>query len=535
MLLKKFEIIENTLFFKKKLWVSKFDQLKLNIIRKIHDQSVSEHSNVRRICKYLHKWYYWSQAKQSVERYIRNCHICKRFKAIRDKYSDLLNLLLISNWSWIDIIMNFVIELLNSRDFNVILMMIDRLIKMHHYVSCIAEEDETSAKKTIKLLINHVWKLHELSNTIVSNRESQFISLVWKTVCRMLKINVKLSIAFHSETDDQSEIANQKMKRYLRSYCNYQQDDWFEWLFMTEFAFNAATSAFIELFAFMTNYEYESRMSFDSSNSSNVARERLSIRERVLTQKDAFIVEKMKNIWEFIKKKRVNAQKSQKRHVDQKRAFSSEYVIENEVWLFIKNIKTERSFRKLNHKWIESYKIKKVVRNACQLNLSQLMKIHDTFHISLLRKAAIDLFTEQIQSSSSSIVIDEQNEEEYEIENILNNRYHYEKLQYKIAWIDHSSSKAWYSAENFQNHSKKILNDYHQRYSAKSESKLRQVATIETMLSQWIKNEHKKAKQLIQDVFNRMKAKMNNDRKRFSKDSFAIKILAREESWVSVY
>jgi hypothetical protein len=60
------------------------------------------------------------------------------------------------------------------------------------------------------------------------------------------------------------------------------------------------------------------------------------------------------------------------------------------------------------------------------------MKIQNTFHIFLLRKAAIDSFTEQIQSSSSSIVIDEQNEEKYEIDDILNNRYHYEKLQYKI-------------------------------------------------------------------------------------------------------
>jgi hypothetical protein len=132
-------------------------------------------------------------------------------------------------------------------------------------------------------LINHVWKLHELSNTIMSNRTSQFISLVWKTVCRMLKINVKLSIAFHSEIDDQSEIVNQKMKRYLRNYCNYQQNNWFEWLFMIEFAFNVATSTFIELFVFMMNYEYESRMNFDSSNSSNVVRERLSIKKRILT------------------------------------------------------------------------------------------------------------------------------------------------------------------------------------------------------------------------------------------------------------
>jgi hypothetical protein len=55
MFLKKFESIKNTLFFKKKLWVSEFDQLKLNIIRKIHDQSISRHSDIRRTCKYINR------------------------------------------------------------------------------------------------------------------------------------------------------------------------------------------------------------------------------------------------------------------------------------------------------------------------------------------------------------------------------------------------------------------------------------------------------------------------------------------------
>jgi hypothetical protein len=113
--------------------------------------------------------------------------------------------------------MNFVIELSKIKnDFNAILMIINKFIKMHHYVLCTAEEDETFAEKTIKLLINHVWKLHELFNIIISDRESQFISLVWKTICQILKINVKLSTTFHFEIDDQSEIVNQKMKRYVR-------------------------------------------------------------------------------------------------------------------------------------------------------------------------------------------------------------------------------------------------------------------------------------------------------------------------------
>ncbi len=70
--------------------------------------------------------------------------------------------------------------------------------------------------------------------------------------------------------------------------------------------------------------------------------------------------------------------------------------------------------------------------NVCQLNLSQSMKIHDTFHISLLRFAATDLLTEQIQSSSFSIIVEDE-KKEYEINDILNSRYHYEKLQYKVA------------------------------------------------------------------------------------------------------
>ncbi len=384
-------------------------------------------------------------------------------------------------------------------------MIINRLTKMHHYISCVTAEEDISAEEIAQLLISHVWKLHELSSTIIFNRESQFISLVWESMCRALKIDVKLSTTFHSKIDDQSEIANQEMKRYLRNYCNYQQNDWFEWLFMTEFASNAITSTFIELFVFMTNYEFESRMSFDSLDID--IDDRLFAKKRILTQKTKIIIDKMKNIWKFIKKKLVNAQQDQKLYANRKRSVSSEYVVKDEVWLFIKHIKTERSFRKLNHKWIESYKIKKIMKEACQLNLSFSMKIHDIFHISLLRKIAINSFIEQISSSSFSIVVKNE-EKKYEIDDILNSRYHYEKLQYKVAWTDHSSDRAWYFAENFQNHSKDILNDYHQRYSDKSESELRLIASIASMTNHfyWLQQ----AKNLVKDILNRMQTKMKS-------------------------
>jgi hypothetical protein len=59
---------------------------------------------------------------------------------------------------------------------------------------------------------------------------------------------------------------------------------------MIEFASNAATSAFIELFVFMTNYEFEPRMSFDSVSNEEF------VRERIQDQKASNITDKMKII-----------------------------------------------------------------------------------------------------------------------------------------------------------------------------------------------------------------------------------------------
>jgi hypothetical protein len=49
-----------------------------------------------------------------------------------------------------------VIELFESKDFNAILMIVNRLTKMHHYVFCTAAEEGTNAEEIARLLISHV-------------------------------------------------------------------------------------------------------------------------------------------------------------------------------------------------------------------------------------------------------------------------------------------------------------------------------------------------------------------------------------------
>jgi hypothetical protein len=113
-------------------------------MQKMHEQSASSHSEVNKTIKLLKRNHRWSEMIRDVKQYIRNCHTCRRVKTARDKYQRLLNSLSMLERSWIDITLDFMTSLFDSKEYNVILMMIDRLRKMHHYISCTTDENETT-------------------------------------------------------------------------------------------------------------------------------------------------------------------------------------------------------------------------------------------------------------------------------------------------------------------------------------------------------------------------------------------------------
>ncbi len=233
------------------------------LIRKAHNLSISDHSDMNRMLDLLRRSYCWSKMRTTIKRYIQNCYVCRRSKASRDRINELLKSLSISEQRWQDISLNFIIDLLKSDESNVILTVIDRLSKEHHYILCWSDDEETFAEQTVKLLLIWVFRTHELSRSIVFDRSSQFISIVWKSLCLRLDIKMKLFIDYHLQIDDQTKRANQNVEWYLQSYCLYMQDDWFIWLSMTEFVDNNAISSSIEQSAFFLNKSFHSHMSFD--------------------------------------------------------------------------------------------------------------------------------------------------------------------------------------------------------------------------------------------------------------------------------
>ena len=68
--------------------------------------------------------------------------------------------------------MNFIVDLSQSKEHNVIFVVVNRLIKKRYYISCTITDEDISVEYTAKMLVNHIFRLHGLSLSIVSNRGS---------------------------------------------------------------------------------------------------------------------------------------------------------------------------------------------------------------------------------------------------------------------------------------------------------------------------------------------------------------------------
>ena len=134
------------------------------------------------------------------------------------------------------------------------------------------------------------------------------------------------------------------------------------------------------------------------------------------------------------------------------------------VWLSTKTIQTERSSKKLDHKMIGPYRVEELIGSACRLKLPASMKIHDVFHTSLLRKTADDPLPGQLNEPPPPVIVDDK--DEWEMDDILDARRYYRKVQFKVKWKDHDEDRQWYDATGFEN-AKDIVEDFYLRHPNK--------------------------------------------------------------------
>ena len=148
------------------------------LICHIHEQPSTGHPWRNCMVRLLSTRFHLKNLAQRVAKYLKNCSVCCKL-ARHASPPLLLRLLPVPDAPWYNISVDFVGPLPVSDGYNMIMVIVDWLTKMRHYIPCTAKEADKgmSAPAMARLFLDCVFRLHRLPETIVSDRGPQLISL----------------------------------------------------------------------------------------------------------------------------------------------------------------------------------------------------------------------------------------------------------------------------------------------------------------------------------------------------------------------
>ena len=97
--------------------------------------------------------------------------------------------------------MDFITKLPLVAGKDAILIVYNRLFKMIHFITT---TEKMLAEGLARLFRDNIWKLHELLESVISDKGPQFAVELIKELNKMLGIKIKLLTAFYSQTDRQT-------------------------------------------------------------------------------------------------------------------------------------------------------------------------------------------------------------------------------------------------------------------------------------------------------------------------------------------
>lgn len=208
--------------------------LRLQIIRELHSEG---HVGRDHTLQLLADSYFWPTLRRDVERFVERCRVCQTSKGKASNVG-LYMPLPTPTQPWTDISMDFVLGLPRTQKGNdSIFVVVDRFSKMAHFIPCKRTND---AVRVAQLFFKEIYRLHGLPTSIISDQDTRFLSHFWRSLWRMVNTTLKMSSAYHPQTDGQTEVTNRALGDLLRSLVGDHLKSWDSMLSQVEFAHNHA-------------------------------------------------------------------------------------------------------------------------------------------------------------------------------------------------------------------------------------------------------------------------------------------------------
>ena len=103
--------------------------------------------------------------------------------------------------------------------------------------------------------IKYVVRFHGVPHTIVSDRDTRYLSHFWQTLQHAMGTTLLYSTSFHLQTYGKTERTNQVLEDMLRAIAMEWQGSWHEHLDLVEFSYNNSYQATIQMAPFEALYE----------------------------------------------------------------------------------------------------------------------------------------------------------------------------------------------------------------------------------------------------------------------------------------
>lgn len=366
--------------------VPSVDTLRTDIMTELHAPAYSGHVGTSRTAQAIKKTFYWKGMHADVATFVTECHDCQRNKPTNRRPAGLLQPVEIPDRPWDCVSMDLITHLPVSQTGNdAIIVFVDKLSKMTRLA---ATTTTVNAEGFAKQFVDNVFRSHGLPKKIVSDRDARFTGHFLTEVTKILQIRQAMSTSFHPQTDGQTERMNRTLEDMLRHYVNPYQNDWDEYLTVVEFAINNAWQASIENTPFFVNYGQHPFTPLS-----------LQIDAKVRVPGAQKFVQDRADVVKHAKTCLMAAQDRQKAYADKTRRDVKDIRVDDMVLLSTKNLtfKNKGATPKFMPKFVGPFKVKKLVgpkdqdtgmvtvTTAVQLELPPMMKVHDVFHLSMVK------------------------------------------------------------------------------------------------------------------------------------------------------
>ncbi|TYK14931.1 DNA/RNA polymerases superfamily protein [Cucumis melo var. makuwa] len=183
----------------RRLCVPNISKLKNYILEEAHSSAYAMHPSSTKMYKTLKKTYWWPGMKQEIVEYVDRCLICQHVKPVRQRPEGFLHPLLVPEWKWEHITMDFMFGLpRTSSGHDGIWVIVDRLTKSVRFIPVKAT---STLDQLAKLYVDKIVSKYRVPVSIVSDRDPRFTSKFWPSLQKAMGTGLKFSTSFHPQTD----------------------------------------------------------------------------------------------------------------------------------------------------------------------------------------------------------------------------------------------------------------------------------------------------------------------------------------------